>query len=458
MRRFCALVTLVWMLNWAIVAGAIGEAAAPAQPVEAAAPTPPAASADAPEVKPEELLRKMADQVCEPQAISCRVEAIMEINSAMFQNKQEMKTSIRIEKPNRLAVIAEGGPMQMTVVSDGKQLWQCLPTLKRYVVGPAPTNLAGLADQQDSSLLSMAGPLGNFIPTSSEALAKSLLEGVTGSKYLGQENISNEKAAEVMCHHLRFMQESLDWDIWIEAGKQPVPRKVTLDFSKQLAGAGPDAKGVKMSYAVTMNDWNTSPKFTASDFTFSPPPGAQEYRTIMPPEPAHPLLGNAAPVFATTDIDGKAIDIKPLVGKKVILLDFWATWCGPCVQAMPQVDEVAKKFKEKGLVFYAVNAGEEADVIKTFLTEAKMDVPVALDTDGKIAELYKVEGIPQTLLIGTDGKVQVVHVGFSPNLGQLLSEQIEAVLAGKELAAAELAKSEDKPVLRPSAEPTNAKP
>jgi thiol-disulfide isomerase/thioredoxin len=128
----------------------------------------------------------------------------------------------------------------------------------------------------------------------------------------------------------------------------------------------------------------------------------------------------------------------------VILLDFWATWCGPCVQAMPEVNEIAKKYKDKGLVFYAVNVGEQADAIKAFLAEAKLDVPVAMNADNKISDLYKVEGIPQTLLIGKDGKVQVVHVGFSGELGAIMTKEIEELLAGKDLAGETLAKAEER--------------
>jgi thiol-disulfide isomerase/thioredoxin len=116
------------------------------------------------------------------------------------------------------------------------------------------------------------------------------------------------------------------------------------------------------------------------------------------------------------------------------MLDFWATWCGPCVKAMPDVDGVAKKFKDQGLVFYAVNCGEDIETIKAFLAQAQLDPTVAVDTKDEIGPLYKVEGIPQTVLIGKDGKVQVVHVGFSPDLGKTLTKNIEDLLAGKDLA------------------------
>jgi thiol-disulfide isomerase/thioredoxin len=139
-------------------------------------------------------------------------------------------------------------------------------------------------------------------------------------------------------------------------------------------------------------------------------------------------------------LDGKPIDLATHLGKDIIMLDFWATWCGPCVRAMPDVDGVAKKFKDKGLVFYAVNSGEDAETIRAFLVEAKLDPNVAMDQERKVGPLYGVEGIPQTVLIGKDGKVQVVHVGFSPDLGKELTKNVEDLIAGKDLAKEEQAK------------------
>ena len=104
------------------------------------------------------------------------------------------------------------------------------------------------------------------------------------------------------------------------------------------------------------------------------------------------------------------------------------------------MDGVAKKFKDKGLVFYAVNCGEDVETIKAFFAQAQLDPTVALDTKDEIGPLYKVEGIPQTVLIGKDGKVQVVHVGFSPDLGKTLTKNVEDLIAGKDLAKEEQAK------------------
>ena len=112
-----------------------------------------------------------------------------------------------------------------------------------------------------------------------------------------------------------------------------------------------------------------------------------------------------------------------------MILDFWATWCGPCVRALPIVSEVAAAYKDKGVVFYAVNEQEESDAVKKFLAAKKLDIAVAMDAEGEAAKLYKVNGIPQTVIIGKDGKVAVVHVGFSPSMKQMLTKELDALLA-----------------------------
>ncbi len=138
------------------------------------------------------------------------------------------------------------------------------------------------------------------------------------------------------------------------------------------------------------------------------------------------------------DLADKPVDLKEHLGKDVMMLDFFATWCAPCVAALPEVSGVAKKYADRGLVFYAVNVGEDAATVKQFLESKGLDVPVAMDGSTTAAEQYGVRGIPQTVLIGKDGTVQAVHIGFSPTIAADLSRDVEELLAGKDLAAATL--------------------
>jgi peroxiredoxin len=380
----------------------------------------------------------MADYLGGLPAFSCSMEFRIAFKGAGTEANNATTMSARLQRPNRFALVTEEGN-GITLISDGKQLVQYVPMLKRYTVSAAPASLDELDESNEAAGLSMIGSLP--VPTSGDAFYKSLMDGVTKSEYLG-----TEKVGETECHHCRFQGENMDWEIWIATGKEPLVHKVVPDLSKRFAGAGGKFADVKMSYVVTFADWKTDPKFTDADFSFTPPADAEEVDSLFGgefDEGPHPLLGQPAPPFETVDLDEQPFDLKKYLGKNVIILDFWATWCGPCVEALPQIDAVAKKYADKGVIFRAVNAGEDAATIKEFLESSQLGPPVAMDIENQIAPLYKVEGIPQTVLIGKDGKVQVVHVGFSESIGEHLSKQIEDLLAGRDLAGPELKKAED---------------
>jgi peroxiredoxin len=387
------------------------------------------AQADKP--KPEAELRRMTDYLSGLPAFACRIAAALDIKAEDQEPVQELtKMTARLERPNRLALIVDEGKMGLTVVSDGKQLTQFLGVLKRYVVSDAPTTYAEMMDVGVTLKPTILGAQGWAIPTAGDDYFKRITAGVESSKYIG-----TEKTGGVTVHHLRFVEKRFDWDVWIEDGKRPVVHKMVFDMSKQFA----DEKAT-VTYTVTFSDWNVAPKFTAADFEFKAPAGAQQVDELIEPDPPHPLLGKPAPTFKTVDVDGRPFDLKTYLGKNVILLDFWQTTCGPCVMLMPRLEEVATKYADRGLVYRAVNGGEDAAMIKEFLAATKIKAPIVLDPDGETSRSYLVEGIPQTVLIGKDGKVHVVHAGFSDALPGEISKEIDALLAGKDLAGEQLGK------------------
>jgi peroxiredoxin len=388
--------------------------------------------------KPEELLHKMADYIGSLPAFSCHIDKTVELNAADIHKKFLTKMNVKFQKPNRIALVLEDSDAGTTIVSDGKQLTQYMPALNRYAIAEAPATLAVIGKSEEFSPFAMMGV--PPIPASGDEY-KEIIAEIKKSEYLGTEKVGN-----VECHRIRFEKANYDFDIWISTGDKPLVYKVAPDLSKKLANSSGLPKGAKINYQILVTDWNTDPKFADADFAFKPPADAQKVDSLFGQEEEggpHPLVGQPAPTFKTEDVDGHPFDLATHLGKNVILLDFWATWCGPCVEAMPQIDAVAKKFADKGLVFRAVNCGEDAKTIKEFLEMSKLDAPVILDTKPEIGPLYQVNGIPQTVLIGNDGKVQVVHVGFAPALPDLLKQEIEDLLAGKDLAAAQLKKSDE---------------
>lgn len=125
---------------------------------------------------------------------------------------------------------------------------------------------------------------------------------------------------------------------------------------------------------------------------------------------ADPKLGDRAPLLKATTLlqapAGSNLDAESLKGK-VVVLEFWATWCGPCILAMPHLNELAEKFRDKPVVFVAITAEDEATV-KAFLAKKPINGWVALDADRAMNTAYAVSGIPHTVVLGKDGSIVAV--------------------------------------------------
>lgn len=156
-------------------------------------------------------------------------------------------------------------------------------------------------------------------------------------------------------------------------------------------------------------------------------------------EPPHPLLGKPAPTFALNLLEGGKFNLADDLGKKIIVLDFWASWCPPCRAALPIVVSVTGQYKDKNkdypVAFYGINLREPAETVKAFLQRVGLKFTVALDAEANAADLYKVEGIPQSVIIGKDGTVQAVHVGVSRDYESDLKSELDTLTSGKKLVS-----------------------
>lgn len=141
-------------------------------------------------------------------------------------------------------------------------------------------------------------------------------------------------------------------------------------------------------------------------------------------------VGQSAPEIQLPGRSG-AIKLSELKGKAVYL-DFWASWCGPCKQSFPWMNEMQAKYGARGLQVLAVNLDQKPEDATGFLQQTKVDFLIAMDPVGQSAQKYNVKGMPSSLLIGRDGKVTVVHTGFNAASKAELERAIVAALeAGK---------------------------
>ncbi len=208
-------------------------------------------------------------------------------------------------------------------------------------------------------------------------------------------------------------------NFWFKSGNTIPLSKIVLPIPKSEISSG----GQK---TFLFSDWKLNPPVDDSIFEFNPPPGVQKIENKPPKDP---LLGKTAPNFTLTKLDGQQVTLSDFKGKKVIVLDFWASWCGPCRMAMPLVQEVSKELSDKDVVFFAVNLGEDKQTITTFINKHNIQIPVLMDKTGAVAGKYGVESIPRLVIIDKDGIVRGGHSGFSQNLKSELKKEILNILS-----------------------------
>lgn len=166
-------------------------------------------------------------------------------------------------------------------------------------------------------------------------------------------------------------------------------------------------------------------------FAWAPPEGARDAaaRHGQGEEMgASALEGKAAPDFKLSGLDDKQVSLADLKGS-VVIVDFWATWCPPCRASLPHLDETYAKFKGDGLKVYAINVGEEKQQVQAFVDKTKLAVPVLLDSDSAVLQKYEGSGIPETVVIGKDGKIRKVLVGFGPGSEDEIVAAVKAAMA-----------------------------
>ncbi|MHB1160860.1 MAG: TlpA family protein disulfide reductase [Chloroflexota bacterium] len=123
-----------------------------------------------------------------------------------------------------------------------------------------------------------------------------------------------------------------------------------------------------------------------------------------------PKVGNLAPDFALKGLDGQTVRLSEMRGKPV-LINFWATWCPPCRQEMPDLEKAYQKYKGQGVLFLGVDKQEDEETVRKFVQQNRYSWTFLLDSDGRVANSYWVSGIPTSYFVDREGIVRDVHIG-----------------------------------------------
>jgi thiol-disulfide isomerase/thioredoxin len=335
------------------------------------------------------------------------------------------------------------------LISDGKTAWIVSPKRKQYVQQEVKD------DTSPQGVATALPEAGWAVPPSAQILWRAdkplpmLTHQVTKLVDATPETRAGEEGMRVTGDGtwLDDSDQQVKISLWF-SDKTGLLGEYVVDLTDMMkkqaadmaAGADDDEpappKIKKALYVHTFDNIRLNEPVQDEVFTYKPPEDFKKVDEFKQRRPGAgdqlALLGKPAPLFSGHMLDEKDFSLDGLQGK-VVLLDFWATWCGPCVMAIPHIQDLSKKYADKPVVVIGVNQdqGAKAKVTK-FLEKKSITIRQYMD-DGSVGEKYSVTGIPCMVLIDKKGSVQEVKVGFGEGEDEELAKDIDKLLEGKDL-------------------------
>ncbi len=327
-----------------------------------------------------------------------------------FQGTEEQMDTdytIAFKQPNQAFVHLESADQEMSVYANGKEFTTYIPYYKQYRVMEQTMTLeeivAGSGSDLTGPVLEGLGALTKSDPFSDSFTPEAL-------SYVGAETIDGKA-----CDRVRFAAHNRTYDLWIESAPSRLVRRIEADMAPEEARYQ-DRYGLPFDFQVIFNvtEWDLGADVT-SLLAFAAPEGVEKVDMFAPPRepfPAEALKDQPAPDFKLPLFGGGEMSLSKEKGN-VVVLDFWATWCVPCRIGLPVMKQITSEYAGKGVKVYAVNIGDDAETVKSFLEQFDLaGLTIALDMEASLAPVYMADSIPLTVIVGKNGVVRVVHVGI----------------------------------------------
>lgn len=138
-------------------------------------------------------------------------------------------------------------------------------------------------------------------------------------------------------------------------------------------------------------------------------------------------VGQMAPNFTLKSISGKNLRLSEYRGQ-VVMLNFWATWCGPCRQEMPVLNRLYARYKKIGFVILGINLDNDPAKAKAMVRKIGVDFPILFDARKHVSKSYEVDAMPSTVLVDRDGKVRYLHRGYLPRFKERYEREVQELL------------------------------
>lgn len=356
----------------------------------------------------------------------------------LLENK--WKAAVKFERPNRLLV----EDYQVTLGCDGKELRGKIEDEAtgnvdgQFLVRPAPEKLK-LKDLASDPLLYdilisqiRRQPIQLELLLESQGLA-SAFGGDIACKLLSDADVEGES-----CHRVEVPSPGGSFIFWIDT-KSFLLRRLEYPAAALVPALAQDSTVSDISLTAELHDARLNPTIPREDFTLAIPTGAKKMKSlVMPPQPLpSDLFGQPAGDFFLTQLDGEKLRSKDLAGKIAVLT--WFHNAPSCAPFLAQVEQARKELSQDGkVVFIAVstdptNLGN--DNLAKLLSDWSVEMPVVRDLDRFGESVFHMEVHPTLIVLGRDGRIQIVQAGGGPDLARQLGVILERLLKGEDVAA-----------------------
>lgn len=299
----------------------------------------------------------------------------------------QTKLLLAVDAGGKLRLERDDGQNKVVVVSNGDATWTYSPSVHQYSVlrsaasivqGEDEDNANDPIAQAESLLVARYRDLERFTE-------KAKLDGDQNVKLRGQK---------IACYVVEMRVDKLQTKLWVDQERFLVLRQ------DQTVPSGISAK-------LEIKGFSTAGPLEPDLFEFTPPANARKVEILS--ERGSSLVGKPARDFKLKDLDGNEVTLSDLQGK-VVLIDFWATWCPPCREELPSIAKLSAAYRDKNVVVLGIN-DEDRGTVKHYLEKQGLALTVLMDSSEKVHGQYGCRALPTVVVINREGLVTAQYVG-----------------------------------------------
>jgi peroxiredoxin/outer membrane lipoprotein-sorting protein len=305
--------------------------------------------------------------------------------AAQFAEVQT-KLLLAVDEAGKLRLERDDGQNKVIVVSNGDTTWTYSPSVHQYsVLRSAASIVQGDDDNSDDPAAKTEGLLLTRYRALERYADKAKLDGNQNVKLGGQK---------IACYVVEVQVDKVHVKLWVDQERFLVLRQDQTDLSGIFG-------------KLEIKRFSTAGPLESDLFEFTPPANAREVDVLS--QRGSSLVGKPARDFKLKDLDGNEVTLSELRGK-VVLIDFWATWCPPCREELPSIAKLNTAYGDKDVVVLGIN-DEDRGTVKHYLEKQGLSLTVLMDSGEKVHGQYGCHALPTVVIINREGTVTAQYIG-----------------------------------------------